>query len=39
LDAKHLAVIERGATNPTLASLTWIAKGLGVALSDLFTGV
>ena len=39
LDAKHLAVIERGATNPTLASIAWVAKGLGVTLSKLFEDV
>jgi transcriptional regulator with XRE-family HTH domain len=39
LDAKHLAVMERGATNPTLASIAWVARGLGVSLAQLFEGV
>jgi transcriptional regulator with XRE-family HTH domain len=39
LDDKHLAVIERGGTNPTLASLIWVARGLGVSLAELFEGV
>jgi transcriptional regulator with XRE-family HTH domain len=39
LDAKHLAVMERGATNPTLASIAWVARGLGVSLARLFEGI
>lgn len=36
LDWKHIAVIERGNTNTTIASLVGIAKALGVPLRELF---
>ncbi len=35
LDAKHLQLIEAAETNPTLATLVGVARGLGVELSDL----
>ena len=36
LDWKHIAVIEQGKTNATVASLVGIAKALGVPLRELF---
>jgi transcriptional regulator with XRE-family HTH domain len=36
LAAKHLQDIERGRTNPTLATLVGLAKALGVELHVLF---
>lgn len=35
LDAKHLQLIEVGQTNPTVATLVGVARGLGVELEDL----
>ncbi len=35
LDSKHLQLIEAAETNPTLATLVGVARGLGVELSDL----
>ena len=39
IDPKHVAAVERGATNPTLSTLLGIAKALGVTLSELLEGV
>lgn len=39
LSPQHLLDIEHGRTNVTLASLSGIAKGLGVRLHDLFESV
>lgn len=39
LSPQHLIDIEHGRTNVTLASLTGIARGLGVRLRDLFDGL
>jgi transcriptional regulator with XRE-family HTH domain len=36
LDAKHVQMIEQAPGNPTLASLTAVARGLGVGLDELF---
>lgn len=36
LDRSHLAKIEAGRINPSLSTLTRIARGLGVAIADLF---
>ncbi len=36
LDPKHLQLIESAETNPTVATLTGIARGLGVELEELF---
>lgn len=35
----HLQVVERGATNPTVAILTVLAKAYGVTLETMFRGV
>ena len=35
LDAKHLQLIESAKTNPTVATLVAVARGLGVQLADL----
>lgn len=35
LDAKHLQLIETGQTNPTVATLVAVARGLGVDAGDL----
>ena len=39
LDSKHWQLIEGGRTNTTVASLTGIAKALGVKLGVLFEDV
>jgi DNA-binding XRE family transcriptional regulator len=36
LSVQHLLDLEHGRSNPTLASLVGIARGLGVSLPDLF---
>jgi len=36
LDGKHVQAIELAATNPTLATLVGLARGLGVRVADLF---
>lgn len=36
LDAKHLQLIESGATNPTVATLAGVARGLGLSIAELF---
>jgi transcriptional regulator with XRE-family HTH domain len=35
LDAKHLQLIESAETNPTVATLVGVARGLGVEVSEL----
>jgi transcriptional regulator with XRE-family HTH domain len=35
LDEKHLQLIETGQTNPTVATLVAVARGLGVEVSSL----
>ena len=39
LDEKHWQDIEAGRTNPTLATLVGIARGLSVKLGELFDGL
>jgi transcriptional regulator with XRE-family HTH domain len=39
IDRSFLADLERGKRNPTLLSLEIIAKGLGLRLSQLLSGV
>jgi transcriptional regulator with XRE-family HTH domain len=36
LDDKHVQAVELAATNPTLATLVGLARGLGITLADLF---
>lgn len=35
LDAKHLQLIEAAQTNPTVATLVGVARGLGIEIEDL----
>jgi transcriptional regulator with XRE-family HTH domain len=37
--SRHWSKIEAGDANPTLATLVKVARGLGVAIGDLFTSV
>jgi transcriptional regulator with XRE-family HTH domain len=39
ISVQHLLDLEHGRSNPTLASLCGIARGLGVSLQDLFTDI
>lgn len=39
MEPSNLNRIEAGRTNPTVRSLTLVANGLGIKLSDLFAGV
>jgi transcriptional regulator with XRE-family HTH domain len=39
IDSKHVQLVERGRTNPTLSTVVGLADGLAVTLSELFDGV
>lgn len=39
LSVKHLQDVERGETNPTIASLIALSRALGVTLSELFARI
>lgn len=39
LDSTYISGIERGVRNPSVLSLARVAKGLGVSLSELCSGV
>lgn len=39
LHRSYIADIERGARNPTLVTIKKLAKGLGVSLADLLSGI
>jgi transcriptional regulator with XRE-family HTH domain len=39
IDSKHVQLVERGRTNPTLSTVVGLADGLAVTLSELFEGI